>query len=143
MLAIGAGAAIGARPDELCVEREGRCVAGIVGAATPSDGAGDTSRERADLADSCIRPSSMGFTPRSSRPLPLTGVELGVPDIGETPRLDIGEAAPTGRVSGNEIVGFAFIFSLPPPNLNKPGRLGLRCDEVEVGREAGVEISLE
>jgi hypothetical protein len=70
----------------------------------------------------------------------LTGAELGVPGIGEAPRV-VGDPAAKERVSGNEMVGFAFIFSLLPPNLKKP----LRCDEVEVevGREAGMETSLE
>lgn len=109
-------------------------------------GTGDTSREIGDFTKSCVRTASVGFTPsRGSRPLPIVGPGFIVPGVGETPRLDTGDPPPKVRDSGNEMVGFALIFSLLPPNLNKPTLLGLRCDkvEVEVGREVGIETSLE
>jgi len=102
--------------------------------------AGDNSRAIAGLAKSCVRTSSAGVPPLcGSRP------EDFVSGIGEIPPLDIGGPVPNGRVRGNEMLGLTLIFSLLPPNLNKPCRLGLRSDEVEVevGREVGIEISLE
>jgi hypothetical protein len=103
-----------------------------------ADCTGDISRGLADLAKSCVHTSNTGFL--AKKPLLLTRTELGVPGIGEAPRV-VGDPAAKERVSGNEMVGFTFIFSLLPPNLKKP----LRCDEVEVevGREAGIETSLE
>jgi len=103
-----------------------------------ADCTGDISRGLADFPKSCVRASNTGFL--AKKPLLLTGAELGVPGISEAPRV-VGDPAAKERVSGNEMVGFAFIFSLLPPNLKKP----LRCEEVEVevGREAGMETSLE
>lgn len=106
-----------------------------------ADCTGDASRGMTELLlKSCVHTSSTGFLPR--KPVLLIGVEVGVPGIGEAPRLGIGDPAAKVRVNGNEILGFAFMFSVLPPNLKKPT---LRCDEVEVevGREVGMETSLE
>lgn len=132
-LGAGAEAGLGARPNEICARGEGRCIADVYDDA---DCIGDPSR-----AKSCVLTSSIGFLPKNP-PVP----EGGVPGLGEAPRLDIGDAPAIVCVSGNEILGFAFIFSVLPPNLNKPILLGLlRSDEVEVevGREVGIDLSLE
>jgi hypothetical protein len=96
--------------------------------------AGDASRKITPLTESCVRTSRTGFLPK----IPL-GPEVGVPGVDESSR------ATGDRVKGKEIVGFAFVFSLPPPNLNMPVLLGFWCDEadVEVGKEVGIESSLE
>jgi hypothetical protein len=145
---MGGGAGLAPALVELCAKGEGRNDEDVTGVGTiyAVDGTGDTSRDIGDLTKSCVRTSSIGLAPAcGSKPLPRVRIDGVVPGKGEAPLLDIGEPPPKVRDIGSEIFGFAFAFSLLPPNLNRPTLLGLRCDdvEVEVGREVGVDISLE
>lgn len=122
-------------------------VVGVTSTNDEGDGKGDVSRESDCANGRC----STG----SSRVLLLPTLPSTEPDFdpGGDPLLPLllpltGRLSPTGLVKGNEMLGLAFALSLLPPNPNMPGLpglLGFRWEDVEfeVGKETGIEISLE